>query len=77
MNITIREQEIIDLENIVINTIRDEFIAKTITARINGLPRPILLWKGQEEYEEAGVWTNESVIARATEILSLSSIRWA
>ena len=32
---------------------------------------------GEEEYEEAGVWTNESVLARATEILSLSSIRWA
>ena len=77
MNITIREQETITLDEIVINTIRDEFISKVITARINGLPRPILLWKGQEEYEEAGLWTEESALARATEILSLSSIRWA
>ena len=77
MNITIREQETITLDDIVINTVRDEFVSKSITARINGLPRPILLWRGEEEYEEAGVWTNESVLARATEILSLSSIRWA
>jgi len=77
MNITIREQETITLDEIVINTVRDEFQSKSITARINGLPRPLLLWKGAEEYEEAGVWTNESVIARATELLSLSSVRWA
>ena len=64
MNITIREQETITLDEIVINTVRDEFLSKSITARINGLPRQILLWRGAEEYEEAGLWTE-------------SSIRWA
>jgi hypothetical protein len=66
-----------DIPNpIVIVAVRDQFIQKRIIARIQGLPLGVLLWEGQDQYDKAGNWTNETVLARATEVLSLSSIPW-
>ena len=66
----------IDLDNITINFIRDSSNDLTIIANIRGLPRPVLLWSGEEEYAAAGVWTDESALARAKEILSSDSPRF-
>jgi len=67
----------IDLDNLNVNFIRDNSNNFTIIANIQGLPRPVLLWSGEEEYAAAGVWTNESALARAKEILSSDSPRFS
>ena len=67
----------IDLDNLNVNFIRDNSNNFTISANIQGLPRPVLLWSGEEEYAAAGVWTNESALARAKEILSSDSPRFS
>ena len=78
MNITIQEAQVITLQDpIVIEAVRDLFVQKKIIAKIKGLPRPIILWDGPDQYAAAGNWTNESAIVQATAILSLSSIPWA
>ena len=64
------------LEEVEILGVNDLFYSKKIVAGIKGLPQSIVLWSGDEEYEAAGVWTNESALARATEVLSLSAIPW-
>ena len=78
MNITIQEAQVITLQDpIVIEAVRDLFVQKKIIAKIKGLPRPIILWDGPDQYAAAGNWTNESATVQATAILSLSSIPWA
>ena len=78
MNITIQEAQVITLQDpIVIEAVRDLFVQKKIIAKIKGLPRPIILWDGPDQYAAAGNWTNESAFVQATAILSLSSIPWA
>ena len=77
MNITIQEAQVVTLPDpIVIAAVRDQFVEKRIIARIKGLPQAVVLWDGSDEYAAAGDWTNESVLARATEVLALSSIPW-
>ncbi|NBX75029.1 MAG: hypothetical protein EBQ92_00535 [Proteobacteria bacterium] len=79
MDIVTRPQETVTLNQISILAVRDLFAEQKIIARIDGLDRPIYLWNGSEEYAQAGIWTNESALARATEILTLSAsnIPWA
>lgn len=77
MNITLRQAETITINEIVIEHVRDSFTEKKIIAHIKKVPRPLLLWSGDEEYTAAGNWTNESVLARATELLSLPVVPWA
>jgi hypothetical protein len=78
MNITIQQAEVITLsEPIIIEAVRDMFLQKKIVAKIKGLPRPITLWDGEEQYTAAGNWTNDTAVARATTVLQLPSIPWA
>jgi hypothetical protein len=77
MNIVIQPQKTINLSEVKILAVRDLFEEKVIIARIKDLPRPIILWKGDEEYDAAGIWTNETALARATEVLSQTPVRWA
>lgn len=77
MNITLRQAETITINEIIIDHVRDSFSEKKIIAHIKGIPRPLVLWSGEEEYVAAGNWTNESALIRATEVLSLSTISWA
>ena len=67
----------VSLDAVEVLAVRDLFAEKTIIARVKGLPRPVVLWSGDEEYAAAGDWTNESATAQATAVLSLSSIPWA
>jgi len=78
MNITVQQAEIVTLsEPIVIEAVRDLFVQKRIVAKIKGLPRPVILWEGEEQYTAAGNWTNDTAIAQASAVLQLSSIPWA
>jgi hypothetical protein len=77
INIITQPQQTITLDKVEILAVRDLFAEKTIIARVKGLPRPVVLWKGDVEYAAAGNWTNESATAQATAVLSLSSIPWA
>jgi hypothetical protein len=65
------------LNEVVVLSVRDLFLQKKIIAKIKNLDAPIILWNGEEEYEAAGNWTNESATQRATEVLSLPEIPWA
>jgi len=69
----------VSLSGIEVMAVRDDFKQQQIFAFIKGLPKPVILWKGEDEYAAAGAWTNESVLARATEVINLSasSLPWA
>lgn len=77
MDIIIQNEIKVTLDDVRIVSVRDVFTEKKIIARIDGLVRPIYLWNGAAEYEEAGVWTNESALARAKEVLARTEIPWA
>jgi hypothetical protein len=78
MDITVQQAEVVTLSDpIVIEAVRDLFVQKRIVAKIKGLPRPIILWDGEEQYTAAGNWTNDTAIAQATTVLQLPSIPWA
>jgi hypothetical protein len=77
INVVTQHEQTVSLDSVEILAVRDLFQEKTIIARIKGLPRPIILWSGDDEYAAAGDWTNESATTQATAVLSLSSIPWA
>ena len=77
INVVTQVQQTVSLSGVEVLAVRDLFAEKTIIARVKGLPRPVVLWKGDAEYTAAGVWTNESAAARATTVLSASAINWA
>jgi hypothetical protein len=66
-----------DISVIKIISVRDIFEEQLIIARIEGLPKGIILWGGVTDYEAASAWTNDSAYERAAEVLALSSIPWA
>jgi len=77
MNITLRPAEVITIpEPLTISNIKDSFQDQKITARVDRVPREIVLWAGAEQYAAAGNWTNESALEQLNLVLSLSSIPW-
>lgn len=77
INVVTQPEQTVSLDSVEVLAVRDLFAEKTIIARIKGLPRPVVLWKGDAEYAAAGNWTNASATTKATEVLSLSSVPWA
>ena len=77
INVVTQPQQTVSLSAVEVLAVRDLFHEKTIIARVKGLPRPIILWKGEAEYTAAGNWTNDSAAAQATQVLSLSAVPWA
>jgi len=77
INIILQPEKSITIDEVEVLAVRDLFQEKTIIARIKDLPRPVVLWKGEEEYAAAGDWTNETAIAKAIEVLSAPEINWA
>lgn len=77
IDVVTQPQQTVSLSAVEVLAVRDLFQEKTIIARVKGLPRPVVLWKGDAEYAAAGNWTNDSAAAQATAVLSLSSIPWA
>jgi hypothetical protein len=66
----------IDVDNFEIKSVKDFFKKKKIIASIAGLPKDIILWEGEEEYANAGEWTNESVKTRALEIFQGGNVKF-
>jgi len=77
INVVTQPQQTVSLSAVEVLAVRDLFAEKTIIARVKGLPRPVVLWKGEADYTAAGDWTNATATAQATTVLSLSSIPWA
>jgi hypothetical protein len=77
INVVTQPQQTVSLSAVEVLAVRDLFQEKTIIARVKGLPRPVVLWKGEEEYAAAGNWTNDSVAAQAVTVLSAPVINWA
>jgi hypothetical protein len=77
INVVTQPQQTVSLSAVEVLAVRYLFNEKTIIARVKGLPRPIVLWKGEAEYAAAGEWTNASVAAQAATVLSLSAVPWA
>jgi len=74
--ITLRPAEVVTIDEVIISRVADSFEEKKIIAFIKDVPKPLVLWSGEEEYAEAGNWTNESALERATEVLALPNIPW-
>lgn len=70
MRIVVQPEIAIDLPEVVVLAVRDQFVDKKIVAKIQGIPRGVVLW-GPYDYDAnpASTWTNESVLARAIEVL--------
>jgi hypothetical protein len=67
----------VDTSNLVLTKIIDSPTDLVITATIQNIWRDIILWKGAEEYADAGIWTNESANARAVELINSEAVVFA
>jgi len=70
MKIVVQPEIAIELAEVSVLAVRDQMSDKKIVAKINGLPRAVVLW-GPAEYDshEATYWTNETAQQRATVVL--------
>jgi hypothetical protein len=66
----------IDTNSLMLEKVIDSSSSQTIWATIPALGRDIYLWYGPVEYEEAGIWTNESALQRAKELIDSGNIRF-
>jgi hypothetical protein len=66
----------ININEIKILSVNDFFDKKRIVANIKGLPKPLILWDGETEYAEAGVWTNETATQRVLDLLQANNVKW-
>lgn len=76
LTITTPDDVTVELNDIKLFMVKDIFKTKTIIGKIQKLNFPVYLWKGEEEYKQAGVWTDESALERAKYVLSLNPIPW-
>ena len=67
----------IDTNNFSLRQVVDNSAEKIITATIDNIWRDIILWRGAEEYALAGVWTNESALQRAKELIDAGTVQFA
>jgi hypothetical protein len=67
-----------DISAISLGWTKDYAKLQKIVARVRPIPQAFVVWHGADEYASAGEWTNDTVLARATELLTLSanSIQW-
>lgn len=66
----------IDTNYLILEKVTDSPTSQAIIATIPALGRDIYLWYGPVEYEEAGIWTNESALQRAKELIDSGNIRF-
>lgn len=76
MKIVIRPEQSIEVDTIVIEKIEDSFEEFKIIAHLKDVPRRLILWAGETEYNEAGAWTNQSATDRVNEILNSGNPTW-
>jgi NADPH:quinone reductase-like Zn-dependent oxidoreductase len=66
----------INLNNLQIRSVKDLFNIKQIIASVKPIPYDIILWDGEEEYSQAGNWTNESCFDRLMEKINNHQIKY-
>jgi hypothetical protein len=66
----------IDTNTLTLDKIVDSSSSQTIWTTIPALGRDIYLWYGPVEYDEAGVWTNETALQRAKDLIDSGNIRY-
>ena len=76
--ITLQPAQTVDIDTptLTLDKVTDSSSSQTIWASIPALGRDIYLWYGPAEYEEAGVWTNETALQRAKELIDAGNIRF-
>jgi hypothetical protein len=73
ISIKVQEAQTVDLDELVIINIVDNFQDK-IVARVQGIPLPVVLWSGADEYAAAGDWTNSTATDRLNEIVNSGNV---
>jgi len=66
----------IDTDNLTLRNVSDNQV-DLITASVNGLWRDIALWQGADEYAAAGIWTNQTALDRAKELIESGNVKFA
>lgn len=66
----------IDTSTLALDRVTDSSSSQTIWATIPVLGRDMYLWYGPVEYDQAGIWTNESALQRAKELIDSGNIRF-
>jgi len=66
----------IDTTNLKLNAVIDNQM-DTIAASVNGIQRDIILWHGADEYAAAGIWTNQTALDRAKELIESGNVKFA
>jgi hypothetical protein len=64
----------IDPSNIVLKKTTDNPVNYRITAEIEGLWKSIIVWDGEQAYNAAGAWTNESVITQIASLIESGNV---
>jgi len=64
----------LDLNTLQVLNVNDN-LRDRIYAIVKNFPNQVLLWDGSTEYQQAGNWTNDSVIARLTNMLKTNNVR--
>jgi hypothetical protein len=71
MRVIIQPEISIELPEVKLLAVRDIIAERRIIARIDGIPKGVILWdKAEYDGADAQTWTNESALQRA--ILKLS-----
>ena len=66
----------IDTNTLTLDKVTDSSSSQTIFTTIPALGRDMYLWYGPVEYEEAGIWTNDSALQRAKDLIDSGNIRF-
>jgi hypothetical protein len=66
----------IDTNTLTLDKVVDSSASQSIWTTIPILGRDIYLWYGPVEYNEAGIWTNETALQRAKELIDSGNIRY-
>jgi hypothetical protein len=76
--ITLQPAQTIDIDtsSLTLDRVTDSSSSQTIWATIPAVRRDIYLWYGPEEYVQAGIWTNDSALQRAKELIDSGNIRF-
>jgi hypothetical protein len=76
--ITLQPAQTIDIDSnsLVLDKVTDSSSSQTIWTTIPALGRDIYLWYGPVEYEEAGIWTNESALQRAKDLIDSGNVQF-
>ena len=76
MDIILQQIKTISIDSVQLEYVRDIVNQSKIVAKVYNVPREVILWSGSTEYAAASAWTNDIALARATEVLGLSSVPW-